>query len=61
MPECTNCVPHLMHGLAQRELFPDLGWVSLGLYKVIIYCITIDLGWRIASYLRQLLPLNVSQ
>ena len=45
----------LTHGLNGTE-FPDFAWVAEGKHKVILYCKTIDLGFRLASYLWRLLP-----
>ncbi|THH16900.1 hypothetical protein EUX98_g9228 [Antrodiella citrinella] len=45
----------LTHGLGLHE-FPDIAWVSEGKYKTLVYCSTIDLCERVASYLWQLRP-----
>lgn len=45
----------LSHGLDGSK-FPDFAWVAEGKHKVILYCKTIDLSFRLASYLWRLLP-----
>ncbi|EIW75371.1 hypothetical protein CONPUDRAFT_159494 [Coniophora puteana RWD-64-598 SS2] len=43
-------VNELSHGLTGYS-FPDIAWTILGAEKVVIYCKTIDLGFRVAVYL----------
>lgn len=43
----------LTHGLSGNT-FPDLAWAATGRYKAILYCQTIELGFRVASYLWRL-------
>ena len=45
----------LSHGLDGVE-FPDLAWFAAGKFKFILYCKTIELGFRVVSYLWRLLP-----
>ncbi|KAI0081499.1 hypothetical protein K474DRAFT_1635826 [Panus rudis PR-1116 ss-1] len=45
----------LSHSLKGTE-FPDIAWVAHGTEKTIIYCKTIDLCFRVASYLWRLRP-----
>ena len=42
----------LTHGLGGKD-FPDIAWATKGNKKIIIFCDTIDLGFRVATYLRR--------
>ncbi|KAH7902925.1 P-loop containing nucleoside triphosphate hydrolase protein, partial [Hygrophoropsis aurantiaca] len=48
-------VRELTHGLSGSK-FPDIAWVLDNGEKVLIYCQTIELGFRVAVYLWNLLP-----
>ncbi|KAK7684312.1 hypothetical protein QCA50_012636 [Cerrena zonata] len=50
----------LSHGLDGLE-FPDLAWFAAGKYKFILYCKTIELRFRVISYLWRLLPPGCSR
>ncbi|THH05909.1 hypothetical protein EW146_g9774, partial [Bondarzewia mesenterica] len=43
---------HALNGAS----FPDIAWVASGRWKVLVYCPTIDLGYRVASYLWRTRP-----
>ncbi|THH07258.1 hypothetical protein EW146_g9375 [Bondarzewia mesenterica] len=43
---------HTLNGAS----FPDIAWVASGRWKVLVYCPTIDLGYRVASYLWRTRP-----
>lgn len=54
-PNLQTVFRTLSHGLGGHE-FPDIAWVTRARRKTIIYCSTIDLGHRVASYLWRLFP-----
>ncbi|KAI0038275.1 P-loop containing nucleoside triphosphate hydrolase protein [Auriscalpium vulgare] len=55
-PNVRTIFKTLHHGLGGEE-FPDLAWVATCRKKTLIYCKDFELCWRLASYLRRLLPL----
>ncbi|KIP03374.1 hypothetical protein PHLGIDRAFT_77692, partial [Phlebiopsis gigantea 11061_1 CR5-6] len=54
-PNVRSVVHELTHTLSGYE-FPDLAWVLHSGRKVVLYCRTIDLGFRVALYLWNLFP-----
>ncbi|KAA1471883.1 hypothetical protein DENSPDRAFT_754974, partial [Dentipellis sp. KUC8613] len=45
----------LTHGLG-GWIFPDIAWLTRAKKKAVVYCPTIDMGFRVATYLWRLLP-----
>ncbi|KAI0038500.1 hypothetical protein FA95DRAFT_1505588, partial [Auriscalpium vulgare] len=54
-PNVRTVFKTLHHGLGGEE-FPDFAWVATCRKKALIYCKDFELCWRLASYLRRLLP-----